>query len=122
MESLNEIFDKSDFECLNLLEIDKNDQEIIEIVTNNENKEIFDDENINSILEEINQELKEKIRLKIEIEFEKRLIKFKNENLKEIEKNLNFLSTESRKKKAFEEFDFGSKIKSFNMKVLNIFK
>jgi hypothetical protein len=111
------VFDIIDYECTKLFEIDQKDQEIIEILTKNEKREMVEDEEIKEILEEIHKDMKEKVRLKIEIEFEKKLINFKKENSKEIEKHLNFLSTESKKKIAFEEMNLNKKIQNFNIKV-----
>jgi hypothetical protein len=117
LERLNDLFDVIDYECSKLFEIDQKDQEIIEILTKNEKRDVFEDEEIKEILEEIHKDMKEKVKLKIEIEFEKKLMNFKKENSKEIEKHLNFLSTESKKKIAFEEMNLNKKIQNFNNKV-----
>ncbi len=114
---MNDLFDVIDYECSKLFEIDQKDQEIIEILTKNEKRDVFEDEEIKEILEEIHKDMKEKVKLKIEIEFEKKLMNFKKENSKEIEKHLNFLSTESKKKIAFEEMNLNKKIQNFNNKV-----
>ena len=63
------MFDIIDYECTKLFEIDQKDQEIIEILTKNEKREMVEDEEIKEILEEIHKDMKEKVRLKIEIEF-----------------------------------------------------
>ena len=121
LDNLNEFFDKSDIDFISLLSIDSKDQEIIEILDKNMVKNISDDEEIDSILQEIKANQEEKAKLIIEVELARKLNKFKTENYKEIEKHLNFLVTEGNKKISHVEISLDRRIDSFNTKVRLLF-
>ena len=117
VESLNEFFDKSDFDCVPILTIDAKDQEIIEILYKNEKRDPNDDDDITSLLETIRKNLEEKAILLIEVELERKLNKYKTENFNEIENHLNFLVIEGNKKICYEDISFERKIENINSKV-----
>lgn len=94
---MNELLDKSDYECKLIFEIPQEDYEILDYLKTSRSSLGENHQDLKDLMDEYIKNCEEKIKLVIEIEYEKKLKEYKTRSMGRIEENLKFLLLEGNK-------------------------